>query len=70
MTKRVRSSFDRLAAGNKNAWRPVAQTVVSPPVFSPSGSLPAPSARVSVDMNTAVQAATTAAAARATLIKG
>ena len=38
MTKRVRSSSGRLAAGNENALRPVANTVVSPPVFSPKGS--------------------------------
>jgi hypothetical protein len=37
MTKRVRSSSVRLAAGKEKALRPVAKTVVSPPVFSPSG---------------------------------
>ena len=39
MTKRVRSSSVRFAAGKEKALRPVAKTVVSPPVFSPRGSV-------------------------------
>ena len=38
MTKRVCSSSARLAAGNEKACRPLANTVVAPPVFSPSAS--------------------------------
>lgn len=38
MTKRVRSTSGRLASGKENALRPVANTVVSPPVFSSSGA--------------------------------
>ena len=46
MTKRVRSASCKLASGNEKALRPVANTVVSPPVFSSSGADSASAARL------------------------
>ena len=42
--KRVRSSSSRLAAANENALRPVAATVVAPPVCSSGDSSSVPGA--------------------------